>query len=65
MLWIFSRSAENVGGVVGHRWGGKVSMGGGLGGVEFFLNDFDFSWSPENVGVVAGYRWVGRVKERR
>ena len=40
-------------------------MGGGLGGVEFFLNDFDFSWSPENVGVVAGYRWVGRVKERR
>ena len=39
-------------------------MGGGLGGVEFFLNDLDFSWSPENVGVVAGYRWVGRVKER-
>ena len=61
MLWIFSRSAENVGGVVGYRWGGR---GGGLGGVEFFLNDLDISWSPENVGVVAGYRWVGRVKER-
>ena len=40
-------------------------MGVGLGGVEIFLNDLDFSWSPENVGVVAGYRWVGRVKERR
>ena len=30
----FERNPENVGGVAGYRWGGRVLMEGGLGGVD-------------------------------